>query len=70
MSVDLKLAITKIGDLLLSDRITWGDDGSPISNISLVIPDYQRPYKWVARNVIQLTVRIKNRGKYQGKGTV
>ena len=28
MSVDLKLAITKIGDLLLFDKITWGDDGT------------------------------------------
>jgi len=54
MSDKLKLAITKIGDLLLSEKITKGEDGKHIPNINLVIPVYQRPYKWDAKNVNQL----------------
>jgi hypothetical protein len=54
MTTCLKLAITKIGDLLLRDVITQDKDGKPITNINLVIPNYQRPYKWTAKNVIQL----------------
>ena len=54
MANELKLAITKVGDLLLSNRITWDNDGKSISGISLEIPNYQRPYKWKAKNVIQL----------------
>lgn len=51
---NLTLAITTIGDLLLRNRITRGKDGKPLENITLTIPDYQRPYKWTARNAIQL----------------
>ena len=51
---DLKLSVTTIGDLLLNNRITRRKDGKPIENIRLAIPDYQRPYKWTARNAIQL----------------
>ncbi|GBU26992.1 hypothetical protein R84B8_00512 [Treponema sp. R8-4-B8] len=54
MSANLKLAITKIGDLLLHNEITQDIDGNAISGINLKIPDYQRPYKWTAKNVIQL----------------
>jgi hypothetical protein len=54
MSIDLKLAITKIGDLLLGDKITQDKNGSPITDIVLKIPVYQRPYKWTAKNIIQL----------------
>jgi hypothetical protein len=54
MTACLKLAITKIGDLLLRDKITQDKDGNTITGINLVIPDYQRPYKWTAKNVIQL----------------
>jgi len=50
----MKLAITKIGDLLLDDKISQDKDNKPISNINLTIPNYQRPYKWTAKNVIQL----------------
>jgi uncharacterized protein with ParB-like and HNH nuclease domain len=50
----LELAITKIGDLLLHDKITQDRDGNAISDIHLKIPNYQRPYKWIAKNVIQL----------------
>ncbi len=63
---NLQLAITKIGDLLLNDKITKGQDGKAIENITLAIPDYQRPYKWTARNVIQLLddiIEAKNNNK-------
>ena len=51
---NLTLAITSIGDLLLNNRITKKKDGKPIDNVKLVVPEYQRPYKWTARNAIQL----------------
>lgn len=51
---NLTLAITKIGDLLMEGRITRKKDGKPIENVWLSIPEYQRPYKWTARNAIQL----------------
>ena len=66
MSYELKLAITKIGDLLLEDKITKDNDGEPIDDIKLVIPNYQRPYKWTVKNVIQLLddiVEAKNENK-------
>ena len=50
----LKLAITEIGDLLLRNEITQNKDGEKITDIKLVIPEYQRPYKWTATNAIQL----------------
>jgi len=50
----LKVAITKIGDLLVDNKITQDDDGESIPSINLSIPNYQRPYKWTAKNVIQL----------------
>lgn len=51
---NLTLAITTIGDLLINNKITQDQDGNPIEEIHLKIPDYQRPYKWTSRNVIQL----------------
>lgn len=54
MATYLKLAITKIGDLLLHNKITQDKDGNTIADIGLVIPNYQRPYKWTAKNTIQL----------------
>lgn len=62
----LKLAITKIGDLLLHDKITQDKDGKSITDINLVIPNYQRPYKWAAKNAIQLLddiIDAKNENK-------
>lgn len=50
----LTLAITTIGDLLLNNKVTQDNEGKSIENISLTIPNYQRPYKWSAKNVIQL----------------
>lgn len=50
----LRLAITSVGDLLLNKTITKNQENKEINSIDLVIPDYQRPYKWTAKNVIQL----------------
>ena len=51
---NLTLSLATIGDLLLKNRITRKENGKPIDNIRLTIPEYQRPYKWTARNAIQL----------------
>ena len=48
----LTLSITTIGDLLLRQTISNG--GEHINGVNLSIPIYQRPYKWTARNAIQL----------------
>ena len=66
MTACLKLAITTIGDLLLRDKITQDKNGITITDIDLMIPDYQRPYKWTAKNAIQLLddiVEAKNENK-------
>ncbi len=66
MTSSLKLAITKIGDLLLLDKITQDNYGKLIPNIKLKIPKYQRPYKWTAKNAIQLLddiIHAKNENK-------
>ena len=63
---NLTLAITSIGDLLLKNTITKKKDGKSIGNIKLTIPEYQRPYKWTARNAIQLLndiIEAKNNNK-------
>ena len=65
---NLTLSITTIGDLLLHKKITNGD--KPIEDVSLNIPIYQRPYKWTARNAIQLLDDIieamnSNKEKYR-----
>lgn len=62
----LQLAITNIGDLLLQHKITNKGDNKPIDNIKLSIPIYQRPYKWTAKNIIQLLddiINAKNENK-------
>jgi hypothetical protein len=54
MASGLKLGITTIEDLLLNNVITRDDSRQRIENVNLQIPNYQRPYKWTAKNVIQL----------------
>ena len=49
---NLTLSITTIGDLLLRQTITNGEEA--IKDVNLCVPIYQRPYKWTARNAIQL----------------
>lgn len=62
----LKLAITTIGDLLIENKLTQVKDNIEIKDINLVIPPYQRPYKWTAKNVMQLIndiINAKNENK-------
>ncbi len=64
----LILSVTTIGDLLLRQTMTNG--GNPIKNVNLCVPVYQRPYKWTARNAIQLLDDIidaknSNKEKYR-----
>ncbi len=66
MAQPLTLAITTIGDLLLENKITKDKNNKPIENIQLTIPEYQRPYKWTAKNANQLLddiIRAKNENK-------
>lgn len=60
MNANLKLGIAKIGDLLLKNRISETDSGKPIDDIKLKIPEYQRPYKWTAKNANQLLDDIED----------
>ena len=50
----LTLALTRIGDLLIENTITKSFTGEPIRDVNLVIPEYQRPYKWTAASANQL----------------
>ncbi len=54
--MSLRLAITTIGNLLLENRIARKDTAEKdiIKEVKLCIPNYQRPYKWTAKNVLQL----------------
>lgn len=38
----------------MPQKITSDKDGNSINDINLAIPNYQRPYKWTAKNAIQL----------------
>lgn len=63
---NLTLAITSVGNLLIHNNIARRNETSQISGIKLVIPDYQRPYKWTAKNAIQLLddiIEAKNNNK-------
>lgn len=60
MNKSLILAITTIGDLLITKKITRNKEGKSIDNVDLQIPDYQRPYKWNAENASQLLDDIIN----------
>lgn len=50
----LTLGITTIGDLLIRNKITRTDNKDFPESIRLTIPEYQRPYKWTAKNANQL----------------
>ena len=65
-NIRLTLAISKIGDLLIDNRITIDSNVNSIDNVELCIPNYQRPYKWSAKNALQLfddIVEAKNANK-------
>ena len=53
-AVNLQLGVTTIGDLLVHKKISQSHNGNSLEDVELRIPDYQRPYKWTARNSIQL----------------
>ena len=53
-TINLKLGRATIGDLFIKNKISQLRDGSTLENVQLKIPNYQRPYKWTARNAIQL----------------
>ena len=59
MSNRLTLGITTVGDLLLRNRVSTTDNGNPIEGLKLTIPEYQRPYKWTAKNANQLLTDIE-----------
>lgn len=66
MTANLKLALTTIGDLLLRNKITQDKEGNNFEGIKLIIPIYQRPYKWTAKHAIQLLddiLEAKNKNK-------
>ncbi len=70
MSNGLKLGITKIGDLLIKSEITQIGKNKNVSVAKLAIPEYQRPYKWTAKNANQLLDDIEeaqntNKEKYR-----
>ena len=59
MNNNLTLGITSIGHLLCNQKITLTESGS-LGKIELKIPEYQRPYKWTAKNVNQLLNDIED----------
>ena len=63
---NLQLGIAQIGDLLLNKKITLMRDGKSLEDVQLNTPNYQRPYKWTAKNAIQLLddiIEAKNANK-------
>lgn len=65
-NTNLKLGIAKIGELLLHGEISRVNVGDSLKDIKLVIPNYQRPYKWTAKNAVQLLddiIEAKNENK-------
>ena len=65
-NINLRLGIATIGELLLQGKISIVNIGDPLKEIKLVIPNYQRPYKWTAKNAIQLLddiIEAKNDNK-------
>ena len=54
MENELTLGLTNIEDLLLNSKITRIKTGASLDGVHLRIPEYQRPYKWTAKNANQL----------------
>ena len=68
--MELRLAITTIGNLLLKECISQRTTAEKdvIKDVHLSIPDYQRPYKWTVKNVYQLLDDIEE-ARHQNKET-
>ena len=65
-NINLQLGIAKVGELLLQGMVSRVNDANPLIDIKLAIPNYQRPYKWTAKNAIQLLddiIEAKNDNK-------
>lgn len=65
-NINLQLGIATLGELLLQGKISRVNNGNPLEDVKLVIPNYQRPYKWTAKNAIQLLddiIEAKNENK-------
>lgn len=65
-NINLQLCIATLGELLLQGKISRVNNGNPLEDVKLVIPNYQRPYKWTAKNAIQLLddiIEAKNENK-------
>lgn len=60
MANQLLLGIASIGDLLLKNKISTMESGKTLEGILLKIPEYQRPYKWTAKNANLLLDDIEN----------
>ncbi len=54
MENKLTLGITTIEHLLLNNKVSLTQSGYPLPDVHLRIPEYQRPYKWTAKNANQL----------------
>ena len=54
MNNSIILGITKIGDLLINNKIKINENREDIEHVELIIPNYQRPYKWTIKNSNQL----------------
>lgn len=59
----MRLGIAKIEDLFINNKLSEVNDGGGMENINLIIPDYQRPYKWTVGNVIRLLDDIEEAWK-------
>lgn len=55
-SDEITLAVTSVGKLLLENCIACNGttENDIIKDVKLCIPNYQRPYKWRVKNVLQL----------------
>ena len=65
-NISLQLGIAKVGELLLQGMISRVNGDNHLKGIELTIPNYQRPYKWTAKNAIQLLddiIEAKNDNK-------
>lgn len=65
-NIGLQLGVAKVGDLLIRNSISRLRESNGLEGMRLAIPNYQRPYKWTAKNAIQLLddiIEAKNANK-------
>ena len=66
-AISLQLGITSIGDLLIRKRVTRVRDAHVHEEVKLTIPNYQRPYKWTAKNAIHDVITLLTKIMMQDK---